>query len=467
MKELINVNKIKLRYYQKEAIDSVCNESFKNGIIVLPTGAGKSIVIAEICNYYKNYNIVILQPSKEILEQNFNKYKQHSSYCSIFSASLKQKNISRVVFATVRSALNQIERFNKHKESIVIIDECHLVVENGDYHFFISQLRPNKLIGLTATPYRMKTKYGVSYYLLTRTRANIFNEFSYIYQNKQIIKDGFWSPLRYFFENYNYNQDDLEVGNSDFKEKSIAQKNIETCFQDKIMHILNTTDKKHILIFLATLLECEILTTSLKEQNISCETVSSKTHDNDRQRFIEEFKSGKIKVIINVGVLSIGFDFPELDCIILSRPTLSISLYYQQIGRGLRIAKDKNCCDVYDLCGNVKRFGKIEDFLLIGDDNKNLGLFSANKILINPPKSFFKKRNITIENKLEELENIAIAFGKYKGSNFKNIPESYLSWCIENETPQYKEMKKYLELKAEKNNFNEFDINLVKLENKK
>jgi DNA repair protein RadD len=453
--------KPQLRYYQKEAVQSVCNDNFINGIIVLPTGTGKSLVIAEICNYYQNYNIIILQPSKEILEQNIEKYKQYSNDCAIFSASLKQKNISRVVFATVKTALNMIECFNNHKKSVIIIDECHLVAENGEYHYFINQLKPKKLIGLTATPYRMRTEFSISYYLLTRTKTNIFNEFAYIYQNKQAIVDKFWSPLKYFFENYNYNQDDLDIGSSDFKEKAIAKKNIEMHFQEKVINILEFTQKKHILIFLATLIECEILTQYLKERGISCETVSSKTHHKDRQRFIEEFKNGKIKVIINVGVLSVGFDFPELDCIILCRPTLSISLYYQQIGRGLRIAKDKDDCDVYDLCGNVKRFGKIEDFLLIGDDNKNLGLFSTNKILIKPPKSFFTKRGIVMENTIEELENLIVKFGKYKGAKFKEIPIFYMQWCIENKTLQYQEMQKYLDLCNRKN---EFDLKLISYE---
>lgn len=153
----------KLRPYQQEASDAAVqfflSKDKWNGLIVAPTGSGKSLLIADIARQLDG-NVIVLQPSKEILEQNFAKLKSYGvEDCSIYSASLKSKEVSRITFATIGSVINHIELFDNFKA--VIVDECHGVnAAEGMYKTFIEKV-PRKVLGLTATPYRLNTSQGI------------------------------------------------------------------------------------------------------------------------------------------------------------------------------------------------------------------------------------------------------------------------------------------------------------------
>ncbi len=446
MQELMLFNKPpkpKLRYYQQRAVDSVCVDSFKNGIIVCPTGCGKSVILSEICYNYPLENILVLQPSKEILEQNFNKCSLYidSSELSIYSASFNSKKIHRIVFATIGS-IKEYDLFKKF--SIIIIDECHLCTTDGLYGSLISYIEPKKLIGLTATPYRMSTKYGIEYKMLTRTKPKIFDTISYVYQNKTALAEGYWCKLNYWLEKYNRNG--MTIKRGDYVESEIESRNKELNIYAKIGKTIYNTDSKRILVFLTTVKETYILNELLKLGDISSANISSYNTKKERDGIFKDFKSGKIRVLINVGICTTGFDFPELDCIILARPTFSLGLYVQMLGRGTRPHPNKEYCDIYDLCGNVKHFGKIEDFELVGDPSC-FGLKNKDIFLIKPPPSYFKQYT----NK-ENGENI-VSFGKYIGKDIKDIPIDYIRYCIANyEQFADKQMFTNYLLDIEKNN---------------
>ena len=134
------------------------------------------------------------------------------------------------------------------------------------------------------------------------------------------------------------------------------------------------------MIFVPSISEAEYVCSILQDSA----TVHSKLKKKERGKIIEDFKSGKIRYIVNVGVLLVGFDYPEIDMIILARPTLSLSVYYQAIGRGVRLHEDKKDCLVVDLVGNFKRFGKIGD-LIIEDGEEGWGVYSNGKLLTGVP----------------------------------------------------------------------------------
>ena len=114
-----------------------------------------------------------------------------------------------------------------------------------------------------------------------------------------------------------------------------------------------------------------------------CEIVSGTTPQKERERILQDFKSGKIKVVANVGVLTTGFDFPALDTVLMARPTMSLAMYYQIVGREIRPSENKNAWFV-DLCGNIDRFGKVEDLRLIDTNGKGLwAMFNGQKQLTN------------------------------------------------------------------------------------
>ena len=172
----------KLRDYQQRASDTAAaffndKKAKYNAIMVLPTGSGKSLVIADIANRLQGHTLVF-QPSKEILEQN---YKKLCSYgvldCSVYSASFNSKNISRITFATIGSVIRHTDDFQHFNN--VIIDECHFVnAKGGMYEEFI-HATGCKVLGLTATPYRLSSSsFGAMLKFLTRTRPLIFSRLS-------------------------------------------------------------------------------------------------------------------------------------------------------------------------------------------------------------------------------------------------------------------------------------------------
>ena len=220
-----------LRDYQQQASDKAVaffNDKLKktNAIMVLPTGSGKSLIIADIANRLDGHTLVF-QPSKEILEQNFKKLCSYGVLdCSIYSASFNSKEISRITFATIGSVKGHPELFAHFKN--VIIDECHLVnPKEGMYKDFLSILKC-KVLGLTATPYRLSSSqdFGSMLKFITRTRPAIFKEVIYHVQVSTLLDMGFLSKLNYYPMNpMGWNELNLKVNTTgaDYTDKSVQR----------------------------------------------------------------------------------------------------------------------------------------------------------------------------------------------------------------------------------------------------
>lgn len=115
----------------------------------------------------------------------------------------------------------------------------------------------------------------------------------------------------------------------------------------------------------------------------NCAYVTGETPKKERERILEEFKAGRIKVVANAGVLICGFDYPELDTVVLASPTMSLAQYYQKVGRVIRPHPNKEVAWIIDLCGNVKRFGEVSDLRLVDGGNGKWAVFSKGRQLTN------------------------------------------------------------------------------------
>jgi DNA repair protein RadD len=377
----------KLRKYQQDASDKAV-EYFQsnrkaNAIMVLPTGSGKSLIIADIANRL-NDHVLIFQPSKEILEQNFAKLQSYGILdCSIYSASFNSKEISRFTFAMIGSVRNHPGFFTHFK--YVIIDECHGVNSKGGmYDDFISSLNC-KVLGLTATPYRLSTDgYGGSILkFITRTRPRIFSDMIYHVQIKELSDAGFLSKMEYYqIDVVDTSQLEINSTGADYTDKSIQNHYSVIGFSDQLKSIVKRllVKRKNILVFTRFVFEAKELSTYLG--NISA-YVSAETPKKEREQILNDFKSGKIKVVCNVGVLAIGFDFPELETIVLARPTMSLALYYQMIGRAMRPHLNKSSAWVIDICQTFKIFGKVEQLEMKAEKLGMWAIWSGNKQLTN------------------------------------------------------------------------------------
>lgn len=376
-----------LRDYQQEASDRAVtffrSKPKGNAIIVLPTGSGKSLVIADIASKL-NEPTLVFQPSKEILEQNFTKLVSYGILdCSIYSASLNKKDISRITFATIGSAINKKEEFAHFK--YIIIDECHFVnAKQGQYFEFLEQMNV-PVLGLTATPYRLSsTSFGSILKFITRTRPKVFKEVIYHCQVDTLLERGYLAKLEYYQVKAIKSQNlVLNSTKADYTDKSVRAEYQRAGFNNKVLEIVQRlirAGRENILVFTRFVEEAQFIIDNLEGLG---EIVTAQTPKKERERILKEFKTGEIRVIANVGILTTGFDFPQLSTIVLARPTMSLALYYQMIGRSIRPHSTKSCSWIVDLCENFDRFGKVEELMLTKDFKGSWCVCNKEKQLTN------------------------------------------------------------------------------------
>lgn len=430
---------IALRPYQNEAVAAAL--AHDNGILVLPTGSGKSLVIAGIVNALPG-KTMIFQPNKEILEQNYGKI-QHFGFeeAKIFSASVGVKEVGKATFATIGSVINKADLFRDVET--VIIDEAHLVnAKGGQYVDFITAIKPKKVIGLTATPYRLHTNsWGSQIKILTRTRPRVFKDIIHVTQTQELMTAGFLHQPN--FESTGVGEANrhllqLNSTGANFTDSSIRTYLNRINVTDHIVLRVNEAIRasaKHILVFTESLAESEVVLRYLSQGSVKAATVSGETSKTERTQLLDDFKSGQIQVMVNVGVLTTGFDFPELDCLVIGRPTMSLALWYQMVGRAVRPHPDKISASVYDICGNYHTFGN-PLAMRMERNGKLWDIFDARGQRLTT-------RFLNAEPEHEEV----ISFGKYKGQKLSEVPSSYLTWAVENMSNRATVAKFQVELK--------------------
>ncbi len=378
-----------LRPYQAEAVQAAVDylraKHDKNGLIVCPTGAGKSLIVAGIVKEV-NAPTLILQPSKEILAQNVEKFRVYGGRCGIYSASVGEKKWADVTFATVGSIVNKKAALDRFE--YVIIDECHLVNSKteiirdkrgnkiGERDPMLKQVikhMGSKVIGLTATPYRlgnttdMKTGMRQSVLkMLNRTSPRIFSDIIYYVQNGQLFQEGHLCKLVYHAVDV-INRAALQKNSTgaDFTEASLREQYERHRFKERIVNVVNRlfhpeVNRKNALVFTRFVEEAKYVASMIPGAAI----VDATTKDAERDRIIKGFKAGRIRCVCNVGILTTGFDYPELEAVVLARPTMSLALYYQMVGRCVRPHPNKPNAMVIDMGGNLAQFGKVEDLVL-------------------------------------------------------------------------------------------------------
>lgn len=379
-----------LRPYQQESVDLAINylqsDSKENELLILPTGSGKSVVIAKILEPLKG-KVIVLQPSKEILEQNHEKFSKYGK-ASIYSASAGQKVIDRITFCTIGSIIKKLHMFKG--TDYFIIDESHLVnAEDGMYRDLVRYFPKAKFLGLTATPYRLtQTEDGAQLNFITRSTPKIFHNVLYYVQNSVLFDAGFLAPLKYFsFDVVDRSKLEMNSSGSDFTTASLNRLYKSIDMPSKIVKYAKMilSKRKNLLVFCATIEEATIVMRKIPGSAL----LTSDTKTIDRERMLFKFKKGEIRCLINVGVLTTGFDFPALEAVLIARSTMSLALYYQIVGRVMRIFTYPDGTQkigwVVDLGGNINFFGKIET-MIIKEVKKGLfSIWNNNKQLTNVP----------------------------------------------------------------------------------
>ncbi len=366
-----------LRPYQQRIVDSAKSALRKKDrslLIEAATGAGKSIVISEIAKYVNEQSggkkVLVLAPSKELVEQNHAKYLGYGLNASIYSASLSSKCTRHpVVFGTPQTIVNNLHRFGV-SYACVIIDEAHGVTPTIKKIIgHMQKENPNlRVLGLTATPYRMNTGYIYAFdennTLMNEDLAiePFFGKLISRITAPELVDKGFLTrPTLNIKRGYDTSQ--LVVkSNGHFDEKSVEQAFVghgRKTSQIVRQVVEASRDRKGVMFFAASIRHAREIMASLPPNDSSM--VTGDTDKKERERIINDFKDIKYKYLVNVSVLTTGFDAPHVDVVAILRATESASLLQQIIGRGLRLGDGKKDCLVLDYAENIERHGLEDD----------------------------------------------------------------------------------------------------------
>jgi DNA repair protein RadD len=349
-----------LRQYQHDAVNAVYNHlrtRTDNPLVVIPTGGGKTHVIKKIVEDAVDQwhgRILILAHVKELLKQAAEKLDRPD--VGIYSAGLRSRDTdSKILIAGIQSVYQKAGELGPF--NLILVDECHLIPLEGDgmYQQFLSDAKlvnPGvRVVGLTATPYRMKEG-------TVADPDHFLNHVCYEASIQELITLGYLSPVRSKAGKKKPDTDSLHVRGGEYVASEVADlMDTDQLVDAAVSEILDLTKDRHsVLVFAASVKHAMHLQTLLPDAGL----VVGDTAANARDEQIEEFKRGERKFLVSVNVLSVGFDAPNVDAIAMLRPTLSPGLYYQQVGRGLRLHPSKVDCLVLDFAGNIKRHGPID-----------------------------------------------------------------------------------------------------------
>ena len=356
----------KLRDYQQNAVDNVL-KFFRTqrspAVVVLPTGAGKSLVIAELARIAKG-RVLVLAHVKELVEQNHEKYESYGQKAGVFSASLGKKDWShKAIFGSVQSVARAPDEFFEDF-SLLVIDECHRVASDNDtqYQEVIQKLNQKNpglcVLGLTATPYRLGLGWIYEYAQTGERKSEqerYFKQCVFELPLSYMIKNRFLTvPVKIDIPVTSYDFSSLSESGRMYTAEEVeeilkSQKRLTPLIIANIVDITERYKRQGVMIFSASVKHAEEILSYLPVDQ--ARMVIGDTDLNQRDQIIDEFKAKKFKYLVNVSVLTTGFDAPHVDVIAILRPTESTSLYQQIVGRGLRLSPDKKDCYVLDYTG--------------------------------------------------------------------------------------------------------------------
>jgi DNA repair protein RadD len=362
---------LSLRPYQRAAIEALYDYfagNTGNPLVVIPTAGGKSVVLAgfirEAIAAYGDTRVLVLTHVRELIQQNFMAMLRAwpEAPAGIYSAGLSRRDIrAQVLFAGIQSIhrhARQVQRCD-----LVLIDEAHLLgrSDSGMYRSFLAQLNEInagllKVVGFTATPYRLDSG------MLHEGKDRLFTDIAYEVPVLEMIQQGYLCPVV-----PKQTTTQLDVGGVGTRGGEFIAKDLEDAVdRDEVTRAAVAEIVQHgegrgsWLVFCSGVAHARHVRDAVREHGISAETVTGDTPAPERDDILAAFKAGRLRCVTNANVLTTGFDAPGVDLIALLRPTKSVGLYVQMVGRGTRLAEGKDDCLVLDFAGNTARHGPID-----------------------------------------------------------------------------------------------------------
>jgi DNA repair protein RadD len=351
------------RWYQSEANDAVwkyLNEKSGNCVVVLPTGAGKSLLIALLIKKALEFGgrVVVLAHRKELLQQNADEIRGliPGVDVGIYSAGLKKKEIhNAVVVAGIQSVFRKAEDLGRRH--LVLVDECHLCsdLEESMYSMFLNAMKQQeglRIVGLSATPFRTGTGPICG-------PDRIFQRIVFEAKTAQLITEGFLCPITNKVAEAEVNTDKVGLRGGEFVESEMqAAFDVDEKVQAACVEILAKCVNRHsVLVFASGIHHAQQIAELLPGSAV----VTGETLPIERAETLRRFVAGELRFLVNVDVLTTGFNARCVDAIAILRATMSPGLFCQMVGRGLRLHDSKTNCLLLDFGGNIARHGSIDD----------------------------------------------------------------------------------------------------------
>jgi len=366
-----------LRKYQQEAVNQTWQALKANNDPVLFTmsvGGGKSLCISSILGTIEKANkkALCLVNSAELVRNNSKTHLEQGGKCSVFCASLKSKDTSNnIIFATPQSIFSAIKRGHPIADiifNLIVIDEAHTVAYKNHKSIFMRILRHYKqeykdmrLLGLTGTPYRWLNESIVGSNCLFKTEVAKVN-MAWLIENGYLAKPRFTVP-----ETEGFDFSSLKVrttGNFDNNElQSVIDKNIRLTGEILLETQKIMANRNGAFIFLSTKSHCFEAYKTLPPE--LTRIILGDTPNEERNESLELARQGKIKYLLSINCLMTGIDVPFFDTSIWLRPTSSLILFTQGIGRALRLHESKVDGLVLDFAGNLERHQDWDNPLLL------------------------------------------------------------------------------------------------------
>jgi DNA repair protein RadD len=372
---------VQLRPYQQAAVDAVYDYlrgHDDNPCVVIPTAGGKTPVLATICRDAVGRwggRVLVLAHVKELLEQAVDKLRVvcPDVRFGVYSAGLRRRDTDEpVIVAGIQSVYKRacdLDAFD-----LVIVDEAHLIPPDGEgmYRQFLADakvINPHlRVIGLTATPFRLKSG-------MICGPENILNRVCFEVGVRELIRDGYLCPLVTKAGINKADFDRLHVRAGEF----VADEVEDLMDQDSLVEaacgetVAYSQDRNAVLIFASGIKHARHIQRVLRDKHgVECGLVCGETPADERRRLLARFRGepvdadlfgqtqARLKYLVNVNVLTTGFDAPNIDCVAILRPTMSPGLFYQMVGRGFRLHPGKRNCLVLDFGGNAIRHGPVD-----------------------------------------------------------------------------------------------------------
>lgn len=356
---------MELRPYQQEAKKAVFEQweqGFVKTLLVLPTGTGKTIVFAKITEecVANGKRVLILAHRGELLDQAADKIKKATGLgCSVEKAENScLDSWFRVTVGSVQTLMREkrLNQFDRNYFDTIIIDEAHHCISES-YQKILNYFENADVLGVTATPDRGDMK----------NLGQVFESLAYEYTLPKAIKDGYLSPIKALTIPLNLDLSSVSIQAGDFKSAELGTA-LDPYLEQIALEMKKYCANRKTVVFLPLIKTSQKFRDLLIKHGFSAAEVNGGSED--RARILKDFEAGKFNVLCNSMLLTEGWDCPDVDCIVVLRPTKVRSLYCQMVGRGTRLAPGKDHLLLLDFLWHTERHELCHPASLICENDK-------------------------------------------------------------------------------------------------